>query len=128
MIVIGHAVTGRARRRVLENPISRVCLDCVNLIRMFEHRLDPLESGNVASSYVFSNFFQVVQNQHLAIIRRWGPYVARKGDQNSLSQMRVCNSALTPADGRPSALQMAAKILFSIGLLLTRRKRGSGSR
>ena len=48
--------------------------------------------------------------------------MARESDENSLSQIRFCKSALTPADGRPSALQMAAKILFSIGLALDEAK------
>ena len=73
MVVIGHTVTRRARRRVLVNPISRVCLECLNLIRMFEHRFDPLETGNVASSYVSSNVFQVAQNQHLVIFAAGRP-------------------------------------------------------
>ena len=57
MVVIGHTVTSRPRRRVLVNPISRVYLECLNLIRVFEHRFDPLKLGNVASSYVSSNVF-----------------------------------------------------------------------
>jgi hypothetical protein len=62
MIVIGHTVTGRARRRVRVNPISRGCLESMNLIRMFEHRFDPLETGHVASGYVFSDIFQVARS------------------------------------------------------------------
>jgi hypothetical protein len=62
MIVIDHTGTGWARRRILVNPISGVCLESMNLIRMFEHRFDPVEPSDVASSYVSSDIFPVVKS------------------------------------------------------------------